>query len=199
MCCEQCRYQEGYLPVIGRVLYCPDFMVSVISQSRVVKNKRLDLDYCKVDDQYCVTDIASGVSLSFLPKHGLYVCNFPDQEDLPSDDLPPELVPMDLDDDEVFATTVDQNKLPYTKREVKAADAARHLVKSMAYPSMVDMFSMIKAGISGSTVTAKDLHRALKIYGPFVPSIQGKTTRRPTPLISDQVLYADLLFVDDSL
>ena len=112
---------------------------------------------------------------------------------------------MDLEDDEVFATTVDQNKLPYTKREVKAADAARHLVKSMAYPSMVDMFSMIKAGISGSTVTAKDLHRALKIYGPFVPSIQGKTTRRPTPLIaedvpksliSDQVLYADLLFVD---
>ena len=37
-------YQEGYLPVIGRVLYCPDFMMSVISQSRVVKNKRLDLD-----------------------------------------------------------------------------------------------------------------------------------------------------------
>ena len=26
-------YQEGYLPVIGRVLCCPDFTVSFISQS----------------------------------------------------------------------------------------------------------------------------------------------------------------------
>ena len=75
----------------------------------------------------------------------------------------------------------------------------------MAYPSMADRFARIKAGIAGSTVTARDLHRALKIYGPFIPSIQGKTTRRVTPLvyedvpkslISDQVLHADLLFVD---
>ena len=28
---------EGLLPVIGRVLYSKDFMVSVISQSRIVK------------------------------------------------------------------------------------------------------------------------------------------------------------------
>ena len=54
-------------------------------------------------------------------------------------------------------------------------------------------------------MTAKDLHRALKIYGPFVSSIQGKTTRCPSPLapedvpkslITEQVLHADLLFVD---
>jgi len=57
-------YQEGLLPVIGRVLYCPDFMVSVILQSRIVKNGRLDLDYLKVEDKYRVTDITSGVSLS---------------------------------------------------------------------------------------------------------------------------------------
>ncbi len=88
----------------------------------------------------------------------------------------------------VYATTADQNKLLYTKREVAAADPARHLVKAMAYPSMADMFAMIKAGIAGSTVTAHDLHRALKIYGPFIPSIQGKTTRRATPLVYEDVL-----------
>ena len=68
----------------------------------------------------------------------------------------------------------------------------------MAYPSMVDIFSMIKAGISGSTVTAKDLHRALKIYEPLVPSIQGKNTRRPTPLIAEDVpksLISDQVFM----
>ena len=136
---------------------------------------------------------------------------FPGQKELPLDDLPALGDDHDSEDDEdeptprIYATTADQNKLLYTLREIKAADAARQLVKSMAYPSMVDMFSMIKAGISGSSVTAKDLHRALKIYGPFVPSIQGKTTRRPSPLapedvpkslITEQVLHADLLFVD---
>ena len=58
-------YKEGLLPVIGRVLYSPDFMVSVISQSRIVKNRCLDLDYLKVEDKYRVTEISSGVSLNF--------------------------------------------------------------------------------------------------------------------------------------
>ena len=70
---------------------------------------------------------------------------------------------------------------------------------------MSDMFAMIKTGISGSSVTSRDLHRALSIYGPFVPSIQGKTTRKKTQLVVDdvpksvmikQVLHADLMFVD---
>jgi len=75
-------FQEELLPVIRRLLYCPDFMVSVISQSRIVKNKCLDLDCLKVEDKYRVTDITSGVSLNFLPKYELYVCNFPGQKEL---------------------------------------------------------------------------------------------------------------------
>jgi hypothetical protein len=43
---------EGLLPVIGRVFYSKDFMVSVISQSRIVKNRCLDLVYLKVEDKY---------------------------------------------------------------------------------------------------------------------------------------------------
>ena len=76
-------YQEGLLPVIGRVLYSPDFMVSVISQSRIVKNRCLDLDYLKAEDKYRVTEILSGVSLNFLPKHGLYVCDFQARKSFP--------------------------------------------------------------------------------------------------------------------
>ena len=195
----------GVLPVIGRVLYSPSFPVSVISQSKAVRHDDLDVCYQKTMDRYSVTNTVTGEQLTFLPRCGLYVCVIPCAED----DLPALGDDYESDEEEhasnVFATTADQNKLLYTKREVAAADAARHLVKAMAYPSMADMFALIKAGIAGSTVTAHDLHRALKIYGPFIPSIQGKTTRRVTPLvyedvpksiISDQVLHADLLSVD---
>jgi len=195
----------GVLPVIGRFLYSPFFPVSVISQSKAVKHDDLDVDYLKTMDRYSVTNTLTGDQLTFLPRCGLYVCAFPCTED----DMPALGDDYESDEEEhmsnVYATTADQNKLLYTKREVDAADAARHLVKAMAYPSMSDMLALIKARIAGSTVTTRDLHRALKIYGPFIPSIQGKTTRRVTPLvyedvpksiISDQVLHADLLFVD---
>ena len=145
--------------------------------------------------------------LTFAPKRGLYVCAFP----IITDDLPLLGEDNDSEDDEdepsprIYTTTAERNKLLYTKREVDAADKARQLVQSLAYPSMSDMFAMIKAGISGSSVTSRDLHRALSIYGPFVPSIQGKTTRKKTQLVVDdvpkslitkQVLHADLMFVD---
>ena len=91
---------EGLLPVIRRVLYSKDFMVSVISQSRIVKNRCLDLVYLKVEDKYCVTEISSGVSLNFLPKHGLYVRDYPGQKELPLDDLPALDDDNDSEDDE---------------------------------------------------------------------------------------------------
>ena len=198
----------GILPVVGRVLYSPSFPVSVISHSKVRKCTGLEVDYLKNANLYTVENTATGAVLKFLPRRGLYVCEFPhlDAEEKEISDVIEE-PDGDSDDEDpnIFATTADQNKLLYTKREVFAADAARELVKSLAYPSMADMFTMIKSGISGSSVTARDLHRALAIYGPFIPSIQGKTTRRKTPLVyedvprsvvTEQVLHADLLFVD---
>jgi len=170
-----------------------------------VKHADLDVDYIKISNKFIVSNTETGAVLTFAPKRGLYVCAFP----IIADDLPVLGDDNDSDDDEdeprIYTTTAEQNKLLYTKREVDAADRARQLVQSLAYPSMSDMFALIKAGISGSSVTSRDLHRALSIYGPFVPSIQGKTTRKKTQLVVDdvprslitkQVLHADLMFVD---
>ena len=105
------------------------------------------VDNLKVEDKYRIADISSGVSLNFLPKHGLYTYDSLGQKDLLLDDLPALGDDNDIEDDEdestprIYATTADQNKLLYTLREIKAADAARQLVKSMAYLSMIDMFS----------------------------------------------------------
>jgi len=101
------NYQEGFLPVIGSVLYCPDFMVSIVSQLRVVK---INLEYSKAVDVFSVTDFASGVSPT---KYGPYVCDFPDQEDLSTTGTR-------FDGLGRLATTADHNKLPYSRRKSKA-------------------------------------------------------------------------------
>ena len=59
---------EGLLPVIGRVLYSKDFMVSVISQSRIVKNRCLDLVYLKVEDKYRRPRSQAGTSSSWCSR-----------------------------------------------------------------------------------------------------------------------------------
>jgi hypothetical protein len=138
-----------------------------------MKHLDLDVDYVKICNKFIVSNTETGAVLTFAPKRELYVCVFP----IIADDLPPLGDDNDSEDDEdepsprIYTITAEQNKLLYTKREVDAADKARQLVQSLAYPSMSDMFAMIKAGISGSSVTSRDLHRALSIYGPFVPSI----------------------------
>jgi hypothetical protein len=138
---------------VGRVLYSPSFPVSVISHSKVRKCTGLEVDYLKHANLYTVENTATGAVLKFLPRRGLYVCEFPhlDAEERKIPDVMEEPnEDLDDEDSQVLATTADQNKLMYTKREVFAADAARQLVQSLAYPSMADMFTMIKSGISGS-------------------------------------------------
>lgn len=156
----------GELPVIGRVLYSPGFPVSVLSQSKVMKHDDLDVDYIKISNKFIVSNTETGAVLTFAPKRGLYVCAFP----IIADDLPALGDDNDSDDEDeptsrIYTTTAEQNKLLYTKREVDAADNARQLVQSLAYPSMSDMFAMIKAGpLETCTVPCQSMDRLYHQY-----------------------------------
>ena len=215
----------GRLKRLGRpVLYCPEFMVSLFSHSEGVSDPNLELDYIKDERTFSVTNLSSGEVLRFEPRRGLYVCDMAKASDdvCDSDGDVPEMVSEsddsddsdddsdDSDDDDaavaMTTTTVEANKLLYTKREVKGAEEAAKLMRHLAYPSPRDLYSMVQRGIDGSSVTVQDLARCVKIFGPNVATIQGKTVRRrpavlntefvPKPVHTNQVLHADLLFVD---
>lgn len=81
--------------------------------------------------------------------------------------------------------TVEQNKKKFTNKEIVKADKAVEFNRVLGYPSTKDTVEMLKAGgILNPPISIQDVHRSLKIYGPPLATLKGKTTRR-TP---DEIL-----------
>ena len=111
-----------------------------------------------------------------------------------------------------FLSTVASNKLSFTKAQIRGADAARALQSTLAWPSIKDFKHIIASNaIKNSPVTIDDIDRAEHIYGPALPTLQGKMTRSspkskstvfvPVPLDIFKHhrfidLHADFLFVN---
>ena len=111
-----------------------------------------------------------------------------------------------------FLSTVANNKLSFTKAQIKGADAARALQSVLAWPSIKDFKHLVASNaIKNSPVTIDDIDRAEHIYGPALPTLQGKMTRsspktKPTVFVPVPLdifehhkfidLYADFLFVN---
>ena len=73
--------------------------------------------------------------------------------------------------------TVANNKLFFTKRQIKNAETARHLQQCIGWPSS-DAFKkyLSKKIINNRKVGMDDIQRGLKIYGPPEPLLSGKMT-----------------------
>ena len=73
--------------------------------------------------------------------------------------------------------TVANNKLFFTKRQIKNAETARHLQQCIGWPSS-DAFKtrLSKNMINNSKVGMDDIQRGLKIYGYSEPILSGKMT-----------------------
>jgi hypothetical protein len=100
----------------------------------------------------------------------------------------------------------------FTKRQIKGAELARTLYKTLIYPSMKYFKWVIRSNkIKDCPVTVQDIDVALKIWGKNIAALKGKTTRRKTiPVARDYVkvpleltklhkevfLTTDILFVD---
>ena len=89
-----------------------------------------------------------------------------------------------------FVNTVDGNILPYTKRQLEAADKARQLYASLAYPSEADFKWILRSNqIKDCPVTIRDAEIAFKVWGPNIAALKGKTTcRMPQAVTRDVVL-----------
>ena len=85
--------------------------------------------------------------------------------------------------------TVIENKKFYTDRQVSRAKKARDLLHSIGCPSVDDLKNIIKMNsIQNNPVTQEDVDLAEKIFGPDVASLKGKTTRKKSiPVVNDVV------------
>ena len=110
-----------------------------------------------------------------------------------------------------FLSTVKSNKTSFTTQQIKGADRACSLQAILGWPSTTDFKSAVASNfIKNSPVTINDIDRAEFIYGPALPTLQGKMTRKqpvskpttfiPVPSIIKQHynidLYIDFFFVN---
>jgi hypothetical protein len=77
-----------------------------------------------------------------------------------------------------FVNTISENKEGFTERQIKSAELARTLYKSLSYPSMKDFKWVIQSNqIKDFPVTVQDIDVARKIWGKNIAALKGKTTR----------------------
>lgn len=75
----------------------------------------------------------------------------------------------------------------FSRRQIEQADKARMLQGYIGWPSTADFKQYINQGhILNCPVISDDVNRAEAIYGPLVPLLKGKTTRRNKAHISNQ-------------
>ncbi len=88
-----------------------------------------------------------------------------------------------------FIATVEENMSLFTKRQVASAELACNLQAGLAYPSVKDLKQIVQANLlKDSPVTAQDVDVALKIWGPSVALLKGKTVRRKPPLVLEDIV-----------
>ena len=88
-----------------------------------------------------------------------------------------------------MVTTVTENKVGFTKRQVEDAKRARKLYHTMGCPMVQNFKHLLRQNIiQNCPVTAEDVDNAEKIFGPDIRAMKGKTTRKkPTPVKKDEV------------
>ena len=88
-----------------------------------------------------------------------------------------------------LVTTVNENKVGYTKRQIEDAKTARKLYHMMGCPTIQNFKHILRQNIiMNCPVTTEDIDNADKIFGPDIRTMKGKTTRQsPMPVKKDEV------------
>ena len=174
----------GEVKDFGTVSFAPQAVANILSFAEVA-------DKYKIEYVNEVGFIVHGKSQTYVFKRkgNLFVCDFAGM------------------DQTVMISTVSENELSYTRREVEDARKARELMKELGYPSEASMIELITTGgILNCPVTAHDVHRATKLWGKDVASMKGKEklvkSKKvkfefvPRPVVSHLVLHIDLMMVE---
>jgi Zinc knuckle len=190
--------EEGILGDIGKVYYSENASANILSMSKLVDSGAI-VKYDHKRNRFTVQPKGSNNVYSFIRKDVVgndskfYVCNMDRMESI------------DPRDENTMITTVANNMVRYTKREVLGAKKARELLARLGYPSVENAIAMLRDG-TGFDVTPYDFQVADAIWGADIASMTGKTTRSKSmvpdttlgvPIIQQQqTLVVDIMFID---
>ena len=175
------------------VYYHPDAVANILSQS-AEKDNGATITYDDDRDEYTMSfaDDDTYIPLTFIRVGGLYCVDTTNMDE--------SYYAMNMQS----TTTVRENKLKYTKREVKRADEAMKLRRRLSFPAD-DTIPKMQTIINIPT-TRKDLVRSVDIYGKDRNSIRGKATKKKTKTIYMESIYKpsevpqhmniDIFFID---
>ena len=225
----------GELRYFGTVLYAPDAGVNVISYAKASDNDAFELGYIgRPTDKFWL--LASDRLFTFERCGLNYVCDmrtnkptspplerrtaFPMLSDVPEKPTePPDIVSAvanpSTHKQSVISSllkhplfrTVAESEARCTKREVTSARRAGNFLALLGYPSIARAVEAIKAGaFTDLDFTISDLHRFVRIYGPVIAALKGKTRTYKPEIIpfepvprtvqEGQQLHLDLMFVE---
>jgi hypothetical protein len=147
-------------------------MTNILSCSLVKSEYNITYD----GDAFIIHWAAKGYSdMVFKPhKSGLHVYDLDDPRGLASYS---------------FMETVESNMALFTKRQIHGANLACNLQAGLAFPSNPDMKWAIRLNlIKDCPVTIKDMGTAIKVWGPNIAMLKGKTVRAMPPVVRQDVI-----------
>lgn len=179
----------GDFPFFGEVYYHPRSIANILSFYDLVKT--CDVNFNSKRNSFKIEN-KEGNIMEFKPQGKLYQCNAKHL--------------IDNYKGIALVETVAENEAIYTQREIEEAKQAIELKRRLGNPSVKDLAKMINAGsILNCPVTPTHIHRAVKIYGPDLESLKGKTVRK-TPktvhfdsvfknVVSEVTLCIDIFYI----
>ncbi len=77
----------------------------------------------------------------------------------------------------------------FTKRQIHGANLVRNLQAGLAFPCNADMKWAIQLNlIKDCPVTVKDMGMVIKVWGPSIAMLKGKTVKMTPPVVRQDVI-----------
>ena len=193
-------YPDG----LGEAYYHPQASANLVSFD-ILEEKYNGLEYEKMKRFYLVNE--NGNEISFTKKKssgegkGFYIYTPPNKVEAQVSQV------LEVKQVEAQVSTVEANKMKYTKEEVKAAEQAQEMIRRLGYPTREKAIEVIKTGaILNLPSTVQDVLMKWDIYGDDVPALKGRTVNQKGKTFKDiivppskyrvQEIDVDIMFFD---